>query len=175
MAYACPLHVAALTPHIINAACDFTASTNPTSAEVEVWLSSGCAIIEAKIGSRGYGAIPTNSPVYELARGINTFYAAWMAELSTISARVDRMENTRDERFKKAFDSQLAILTGMDLSVLGVSRTRGYSLPYSGGLRITDKDANDDDGDTVQGRFQRGQMRNPEAQDPVSTTTTSAS
>ena len=98
-----------------------------------------------------------------------------MAELSTISARVDRMENTRDERFKRAFDSQLALLTGMDLSVLGVSRTRGYSAPYAGGISQSDKDANDDDGDTVQGRFQRGQMRNPETQDPVSTTTTSAS
>lgn len=165
MAYSSPSDVASVAAHLANSGCDFTASTNPTFTQVAAYLSTGCAIIEARIGTRGYGAIPTDSPAYGLATAANTFYGAWQSELSRISAAVNRMENTRDDRFKRAFESMLDMLTGMDLSVMGVSRSRSYSPPYMGGLRQTDKDENDD-GDIVQSRFLRGQFSSPEAGEP---------
>ena len=174
MAYASGSDVAGLVRHVMGGASDFTSTSSPTSTQVAAWLTSGCAIIEAKVGSRGYGAIPVTSPVYGVAKDINAFYAAWQAELSLISARVDRTENTRDQRFFRAFERLLEFLSKMNLSVLGVSRTRGFSPPYAGGISQDDKDANNN-GDTVQSRFQRGQFVNPERMEPVTNTSVSAS
>src|SRR3990167_945054 len=166
MAYAVASDVSSLTRHLTSNSA-FTDDTNPASAQVAAWLSSGCAIIESRIGTRGYGAIPANSPAYGLATAANAFYAAWMAELSVISARVSRDENTRDDRFKRAFESQMTILMTMDLSMLGVSRTRRPPTPYAGGVSVIDKQANEDNTDIVQGRFRRGQFLNPEADEPT--------
>lgn len=168
MGYCVASDVAALTPHHLSGCATFASDTNPTLTEVNAWISTGCGIIEASIGTRGYGAIPTTSAAYGIAAAANAFWGAYMTELSLISARVDRMENTRDERFKRAFDKQLEILMKLDLSVLGVSRS-GIARPYSGGIRQTDKD-NNDDGDVIQSRFRRGQFRNTDAIDPVATT-----
>ena len=169
MSYSSASDVSALAPHLLGSSGSFDASSNPTLTEVNSWLSTGCGIIEATIGTRGYGAIGVSSPAYGIAQAAESFYGAWMAELSLISARINYTENTRDERFKRAFQSQLDILMKLDLSVLGVSRSRSIALAYAGGISQSDKDANDD-GDIVQSRFQRGQFMNPEGTTPVSNT-----
>ena len=168
MAYASPSDVSILTRSLTSNSA-FTGDTNPASADVATWLSSGCAIIESRIGSRGYGAIPITSPAYDFARQANAFYAAWLAELSIISARVSRDENTRDDRFKRAFETQMQMLDRLDLSRLGVTRSRHSPFPYAGGILQSNKDENEADTDIVQSRFKKGQFRNPEAGEPLGT------
>ena len=171
MSYASASDVSVLTPHLLNGASVFDTSTSPTLATVNVWLSSGCAIINTKLATHGYGAIPAGNVVYGLAQQAEASYAAWWAERSRLSARVARDENTRDTAFRKDFFSLLDQLALMDLSLLGISRinisSAGYA--YAGGISVSDKDANASDSDIVQPRFARDMFSNAEVLAPAGT------
>ena len=93
MAYAVSSCVAAICPHLISGASDFSSSTSPTQGQVNSWLSSGSSIIDTKLAARGYSPIGTTSAAYEMAAAINTDYGVDRAELSRLSSRVTKMEN----------------------------------------------------------------------------------
>ena len=169
MSYASASDVSVLTPHLLNGASVFDTSTSPTLATVNVWLSSGCAIINAKLATHGYGAIPAGNVVYGLAQQAEASYAAWWAERSRLSARVARDENTRDTAFRKDFFSLLDQLALMDLSLLGISRTSAPPSDYAGGISVSDRDANAADSDIVQPRFARDMFSNAEVLAPAGT------
>ena len=95
MAYAAASDVAALCRNLLGGASAFSATTCPNASQVTAWLSSGCALINSVVKSKGYTAIGADSDVYEFATAANAHYAAWQAERSRISARV-----TNDERTK---------------------------------------------------------------------------
>lgn len=166
MAYASSSDVGILTPHLLSGASDFSTSTCPSQSSINTWLSSGCAVINSKLASIGYGTIPANSAAYDFARQANALYGAWWAERSRLSARVSRDENTRDATFRKDFMDMLNLLTTLDLSRMGVSKSNQVPANWAGGINVTDKEANENDSDIVQPRFGRDQFRNREGLKP---------
>ena len=166
MGYASSSDVAALTPHLLSGASDFSTSTSPTLSIINTWVSAGSSLVNARIATMGYGAIPTNSAAYDFARQANALYAAWMAERSRMSARVSRDENTRADYFKRDFNDALNMLVGLDLSRMGVTKSNQPPANWAGGISATDKEANESDSDIVQPRFGRDQFRNRESLNP---------
>jgi hypothetical protein len=141
---------------LIAPASAFSASTKPTDSEVTTYLSSGCSVINAHLAAHGYGAIPTTSAAYDLARAANALYAAWHAEDTRVNATISADERTRGDRFKRSFFDHLKMITGMDLSYLGVSKASGV---YMGGISLSDKATVEGDSDRVPPRFVRGMGR----------------
>jgi hypothetical protein len=166
MAYASASDVSMLCRNLVGAASGFDTSTSPTLAQVNVWLSSGCAQINSVIGSRGYGAIPATSAAYQFASDANAQFAAMRAEQSRINARIAPGERTRADKFKQGFDDAIKELKMLDLSRLGVGAD---SQVYAGGISISDRDNVEADNDRVQSRFVRGMFRNREAVEPIGT------
>ena len=162
MAFASSSDVAALCRNLVSGASDFSTSTSPTQAQVNAWLSSGCAVITLRLNGMGYGALSSGTAAYELAGQINALYAAWLAERSRINARTTADERTRADMLRKDFDDNLKILIGADLSRAGVSQT---GVAYAGGISADDKDTQEADSDRVNPRFVRGMFANPEALD----------
>ena len=163
MAYASASDVIALCRNLVGSASGFDTSTSPTLTQVNVWLSSGCAMINAVLGSYGYDPIPTSSAAYDLALEANALYAAWLAERSRINARITSDERTRADMFKRDFEYHLDWLSALDLSALGVTQTSAGGRPYAGGISRADKDTVNADADRVPARFARGAFRNKEA------------
>ena len=159
MAYCPSSSVAALTRNLVAGACDYDSSTSPNQAQVNSWLSSGCALINNRLGSAGYSAIPATSGAYDLAAQANALYAAWMAERSRINARTTADERTRADMLKKDFEYMLAALVGDDLSRVGVSQS---GTVYAGGISHSDKDSVKGDSDRIAPRFTSGQFRHPQ-------------
>lgn len=169
MGYCSSSDVAILVPHMLNGTTDFGASTSPTATAVNSWISTGSAIINTKLASRGYDAIGTSSGAYGVATQINALYAAWWAERSLLSSRVSKMENSRSDLFKKDFYDLLDMLCEMDLSQMGVGRGNRPPDNYAGGIDVTDKTNNEDDTSIVNPRFARGQFQNVETIPPSET------
>ena len=165
MAYASSSDVAGLVKNLVSGACDFTASTSPTLAQVTAWLSGGCAIINATIQENNYGAIPLTSPIYDYAVQMNATYAAYRAELSRTNARESPGARTRSDLFKKEFDDSLKYMKGLDLSKLSVPLVIPSNV-YAGGVSVSDKAIDEADVDRVTPRFNRGQFANPQALTP---------
>ena len=167
MAYASGTDVSSLCKNLVGSASSFDTSTSPNLTQVNLWLSSGCALINSVLGTRGYGAIPTTSAAYDFARDANALYAAWRAESSRINARVAPGERTRADKFKQDFNDALGELKAMDLSRLGVSVAN--SQVYAGGISVADRDSVEADSDRVTSRFIRGMFRNKETIEPSGT------
>ena|SRR3990167_2828490 len=168
MGYCSASDISGLTPHLLSGstASSFTTSTSPTLAEATAWISTGCAIINAKIATKGYDPIGANSPMYEVARHLNAMFGAYMVELTRLSARVNKQENTRSDQFRDAFEAGLKMLMTLDLSTMGVSRGLGPPAEYTGGISQTDKRDTENDSDLVTPRFSRGMFDNREALKP---------
>lgn len=160
MAYASASDVFAYTRALIAPSGSYDASSCPTLTDVNLWLSSGCSIINARLGSVGYGAIPATSAAYNLALTANALYGAWQAERSRVNARVSADERTRADMFKKDFYDHLKDLVGLDLSRMGVTKER--SGVYMSGISVSDKATVEDNTDRVTPRFKRDQHRNSE-------------
>ena len=157
MAYGSASDVGALTRNLLGSANEYDTTTCPTLVQVTAWLSSGCALIEAVLAERGYGALPASSAAYGVAAQANALYAAWMAERSRINARLAQGERTRADMFKKDFQEMLDMLKAFDLSRMGLTQT---STAYAGGISASDKQTVEDDDDRTQPRFTRGDFRN---------------
>ena len=162
MAYASASDVAALTRNLLGPATEYDdLSTCPTLSQVTAWLSSGCSLINSKLGSENLGPIPQSSGAYDLAKEVNALFAAWMAERSRTNARIAADERTRADMLKKDFESLLDMLTGLDLSFMGVGELTTTGTAYAGGISISDKSSVEGDADRVKPRFERDMFRNP--------------
>lgn len=164
MPYASASDVAPLCQNILSASPNFTANTKPASATVDVWLSSGSAIINTRLASKGYSPIPESSEAYGLAKAANGFYGAWLAQRGLLNQRSSADENDLAEQYKKDFEFHLDMLMELDLSMAGVPSTNKRT-PYAGGISVADKSRQNADADRVKPRFERGQFRNPEGAD----------
>ena len=115
-------------------------------------MSSGCALIETRLQSLGYGAVPATAGIYSYLGDLESSYAAYRAELARGSPRTAAGERSRADGFKKAFDDGLKSLAEMDLSRSGVEHT---SKLYAGGISVDDKETVESDSDRVEPRFFR--------------------
>lgn len=167
MAYASASDVAALTKNLAGGESTFTESSSPTLAQVETWLSTGCALINAKLLNQGYGALTTaQGAAYELAKTVNALYAGWLAERSRTNARSNPGENTRADMLKEDFEWHLEQLMGFDFGQFGMSKSSRRARAYAGGISVADKDTVRDNTDRVAGKFSRGMTGDPERIDP---------
>lgn len=155
MAYAAASDVGALCANLLGSASEFESSTSPTLTQVNSWLSSGCAAINARYG----GAIPATSNAYELARQANALFAAWFAERSRVNTRVAANERTRADMFKRDFDAVIEMLDLLDYDELGVDA--GTSAAWAGGISRADKQTYEANSDRVKPRFSRGMLDYP--------------
>lgn len=163
MSYAAASDVFALARDLAGACTNFNASTLPASAQVDAWLSSGSNLIDARLGSVGYGSIPVSSTAYGFATITNALYGAWMAELSRIGATIAPGERNRADMFQSDFKFHLEMLAGLDLGRMGVART---STVKATGLFQSDKQVLESNTDRVPPRFSRGMMRHPSRMGP---------
>jgi hypothetical protein len=161
VAYANASHVYSHCFSLIKPASEFDSSTCPSLAEVNIWLTGGCAVINARLAGHGYSAIPATSAAYDLAVAANALYASWMAERSRISARVSAEERTRADLFKRDFEYHMEALLGLDLSRAGVTQT---SVAYAGGISKSDVATVESNTDRVRPRFKRSLFANPESE-----------
>ncbi len=155
-AYASASDVAALCRNLLGPEPNFSDATSPNQAQINAWISSGCALINANLSTRGYGSLTQNSAAWDLAKDINALYAAWMAERSRTLTRVTNDERTRADMFKRDYQDLLKQMMALDLSALGVAQTGGA---YAGGISAADKDEQESDTDRVVPRFVRGMGR----------------
>ena len=160
MAYCSASDVYSLTPGLVKPASLFDTTTCPTLAEVTVWITTGCSIINTRLASEGYDAVPTTSAAYGMAQQANALYGAWFAERSRINARISADERTRADMFKRDFEALMDSLVELDLSRAGVPTIGGG--PYAGGISVSDKDNVTSNTDRVKPRFTRGMGRNPD-------------
>lgn len=175
MAYASASDVAALAQPVLAGSTDFpvTAQTNrlvPTLAQVESWLSSGCAILEGTIESMGY-SVPVGSTLslYGELKFLNALYAAAWAELSAITGTVEPRARTRGQVLMDYFKMGLQDLKERDLEEVGLTQEQvNNAYIYVGGLEVSDKQDNESDTDIVQPRIARGMFKFPGANSPDS-------
>lgn len=170
MAYASASDVSALTRNLIGAASAFDTTTCPTLAQVNVWLTTGCAVINSRLAGMGYDALTSGTGPYEVAQQANACYAAWFAERSRQNARTSADERARADIFKEDFESLMEILLEMDLSRSGATQT---SRAYAGGISLSDKDTVESDTDRTPSRFVREMFANREAGHPIANTSAS--
>mgnify|MGYP001594522959 FL=1 len=173
MAYCVASDIHAVCPHLFLPASAIDTSTCPTLVQVNAWITTGCLIVDSKLATLGYAPIGSATAAYGIAQDANINYAAYRSELSRLSARVSRDENTRDAKFFQAFKDALTMLGELgDLTTMGVSLTT-RAKPYAGGISVTNKEIDEDDTDVVHGRFQREQLANRESLTPTGTTSAS--
>ena len=172
MAYCSSSAVGALCQSIMSGASDFGASTSPILAAVNSWLSSGCAVLEAKLGEKGYSAPGSTSVGYAWLADLNAFYAAARVEMSRSSFSLEPGARTRGQVFEEMFWAGLERLGKMDLSMVGFARDSAGKL-YAGGISQDDKDTYEEDSDRVKPRFTRNQFGFPDTIRPDSLTAAS--
>lgn len=152
--------VAALTPNLVNAASDYSASTVPTQTQLNTWISAGSSLIDNALKSRGY-AVPTDtttSPFIQL-RDLNTLYAAAKAEMARANTRLAPGERTRGQVFAEDFRKGLEDFFQQDLSLAGLTHT---NYGYVGGISEDERITVEDDTNRTPMRFTRGKFDNPE-------------
>jgi hypothetical protein len=158
MSYGNTAMVAALCKNTLAGAANFSTNTNPTITEVESWLSSGCAIIEARLSSYGY-AIPASegTAIYDWLADLNNLFAASKAEMSRVNVTLGPGERTRGQVFYQMFKDGINEIDSLDLTSMGLSRISDDAI-YVGGVSQDTKDTYEDDSDRVKPRFARGQF-----------------
>ena len=170
MAYASASQVGSYTRNILGEFPTFTQSSCPTITQVNGWLSTGCAIIEARLAGAGY-SVPVSAGVraYDWISDLNAVFAAARAEMSRTVSTISPDERTRSSVLEDMFWSGLDQLSEIDLSSMGIDRaSRGQM--YAGGISVADKQTQEDDSDRVKPKFSKGMFRFPETVDPNGST-----
>ena len=164
--------VSSLIPNLLDGASDFEGINDPTirpaSPQIVAYMSSGCALIIAKINSMGFDAPASNGALNDYFAIIEANYAAWQSEMSRSSPRTAKGERSRADDFRKAYEAALRQLDKMDLSMMGftlISSTN--SGRYVGGISKAEKAAIESNADRVAARFNRDGFANPELPDYV--------
>lgn len=155
MAYASASDVAALCQNVLGADDTFSTSTCPTLAQVNRWLTSGCAVLETRLQAQGYSVPPgSTTSIYEALKDLNTLYAVTRVEMVRTNPVFGPGQRTRGQVFREMFWEELKELLSTDLTQAGLSRSSTATI-YVGGISEADKDTVEDDSDRVEPRFSR--------------------
>ena len=155
----------------------FSASTQPTTTEVDDWLTEGWRQINAVLMDYGYAVPSSPSSLDADFRGVlqtyNVWWAAAQAEYSQASAGFDPREGSRGDMFMEMFwgspngmphQGIRKTVQSPAFLLLGASKTVELSRGLSaGGVSVGDKQTIQNDSDMDQYAFRRGQFNNPGA------------
>lgn len=160
MGYCDTTHVAALCSALVSGSADFSTDTNPTKAMVQVFISSGCAFLDALTRGKGYAPPASSNALYDLYRHMNALYAAWFAERRRTTDRTAPGEKSRADLLYNDLKAHIQMVFGADLDTLDLA-SAGLSPvnevgPYGGGISKDDIEAFEDDEDRMPPRFVRG-------------------
>lgn len=173
-AYATGSDVANMCRNLLASSSTFTASTVPTQAAVNSYLSSGCGILESTLQSKGYTVpVASGTAARDWLRNLNMLYAAGMSELTRINITLTPGERTRGQVLLDYFWKQLGQFTALDLTTMGVTRSTSRGTLFVGGISEASKDTYDTDSDRIAPRFARGMFATSGALTPTSNNTTS--
>lgn len=168
MAYCDAERVAGYVGNLLGEERQFSADSDPTLDTVNMWLSSGCAFIEATLSSWKYSVPPAaDSAVYGMCAELNALYAAAYAEMSRTNVLLEIGQRTRGQVFEKMFWDYLERMQRMDLTLAGATRSGVGGKLFAGGLTQASKDEMTKD---IVGRFRRGMFRFPGTQNPGTVT-----
>ena len=167
MSYSSCTMIAALIPNLLNGASDIEGacmndSMRPASTAIVGFMSSGCALIEANIQSRGFSPPGKNGIMSDFLADIEVNYAAWRSEMARSSPRTAKGERSRADTFRKAYEAGLRQLEKMDLSLVGWSRIGTITGKWETGVSVADKEAIASNTDRVENAFIRGGFSNPD-------------
>jgi len=163
MGYCDTTHVAALCSQIVSGSADFGTNTNPTKAQVQFWISSGCALLDTVTKGKGYAPPASTNSIYDLYRNINALYAAWMSEKKRTVDQTAPGSKTRAQQFYDDLRFHFQLLFGddsfsaLDLASAGLAVINTVG-PWAGNTSVSDVETAELDTDRVQPRFTRGQM-----------------
>ncbi len=160
-AYASASDVAGYCRNLLGSQANFTASTCPTLAQVNQWISSGCGTLEVQLSSYGYDVpFASGTRIYDELRDLNSLFAAARAEMSRSNVVLSPGERTRGQVFDEMFWKGMDRLKGRDLSLAGATRSTSGKL-YVGGISDADKSTVVSDTDRTTPRFARGMFDTP--------------
>ena len=164
--------VAQMIPNLLNNASDFDnmdTTVRPGSAQLIRFMSSGCALINARLKSKGWSTpVASTATAYEWIADIETNYVCYRAEALRSSPRSAAGERTKAQQYKRWFDDGLEELLEMDPTMLGIGFSREDG--YVGGISEADKDSVDSDTDRGKARIRRGQFDSGEVPPPSGAT-----
>ena len=173
MAYASASNVAPYCLNILGDSTNFTDSTMPTIKQVNGWLSSGCAVINAKILGMGYGIPASGTTIFEALTDCNALFAAARVEMARTNVTLAPGERTRGQIFEEmARACACSVLGAGDLTLVGLTKTSSGKL-YVGGVSVTQKQTEESDTDRVTPRFNRGEFDFPGTIQPKGSNTAS--
>jgi hypothetical protein len=160
MAYCSASDVAGLCQNILNGKPTFGAATCPMTMMVKTWMSSGCGIIETRLGAAGYATpVASTTSVYQQLVDCNALYAAARVEMSRTNITLGPGERTRGQVFQEMFEDCITgLLEAGDLTMIGLSRNTARGTVFAGGISASQKQSQEADTDRVRPRFERGQM-----------------
>jgi hypothetical protein len=161
MSYASASDVVSLCSNILSGASSFSASTVPSSCQVNTWLSSGCSVIETHLSSWNY-VVPAaqDSEAWYMLADLNNLFATARVHLARTVATVGPGERTSGQVFNDMFWKGLQELKNMDLTMAGLER-RGESKIYVGGTKISEKAVQEQDTDRAKPRFLHNEFQFP--------------
>jgi hypothetical protein len=163
MPYCSASNTASFCTDILAGKTQFDNTTDPTLTQINMWLSSGCAVIESKLASYRYVVpVAQGTVAYDMLSDLNALYAAARAEMTKAVATLQLGERTKGQVLDKMFWDELNQLCQTDLTYAGVQRNTGQvGKLYAGGTNRADVDMRKNDSSTVKSRIQRDQFRFP--------------
>lgn len=161
MGYCETTDVAALVSQIVSGSADFGTNTNPTKAQVQAFVSSGCALLDTLTQGNGYTPPASSNAIYGIYKQANALYAAALAERRRTVDQTAPGVKSRSDLLWADFKFHIGLLfgteaaTALDLASAGLA-TNSTAGPYAGGISIDDIESQEDDTDRVPARFVRG-------------------
>ena len=161
MGYCETTDVAALCSQIVAGSADFGTNTNPTKAQVQSFVSSGCALLDTITQGKGWTPPASTNAIYGIYKQANSLYAAALAERRRTVDQTAPGVKSRADLLWADFKFHIQMLfgedmkAGLDLTSAGLA-TNSTAGPYAGGISIDDVETQEDDTDRVPARFVRG-------------------
>lgn len=162
MAYGSRAGTVPLVQHLLGSGTDFSASTKPTSTQVDAFLVDGSAILDGWLAEAGYTIPVTDAEAVLILDHYAELFAAYKCELSRATGAYGAEGNDRGETFKRDFMEAQDLIKKSDALVnLGAARTKQEGKGFKvGGLSPTDKTDFEADTDRTQPIFKKGMFEN---------------
>jgi len=165
MAYGKVSGVAAICPDLLKGNSNFSSETNPTDAEVTLFLADVSAQMDVAFASIGFSTPVSGTALLAALDPISEWGAALLAESGVLiesSSWDGAEEESKPTHWKRLYDEameRLLSFNGMALWILGATKAQAISrLAHVGGVSESERDTYESESDYIQSRFKSGMM-----------------